>query len=184
MAKYLLDSNVFIQAKNMYYRFDFCGGFWDWIRHAHNIGLVYSIKKVRDELVAVNDPCCAWAKAMPASFFLEDMNDGAVMAAYGSVMQWAHGTDFKQHAKIEFAKHTVADAFLIAVALAHRFEIVTQEQSKPEAKKKIYLPDAAAANGVQTLYIYDMLSQHTVSTFAHKLPPLPQPIPPIGQPHP
>jgi hypothetical protein len=28
---YLLDSNVFIQAKNLHYGFDFCPAFWDWI---------------------------------------------------------------------------------------------------------------------------------------------------------
>ena len=28
---YLLDANVFIQAKNLYYGFDFCPAFWDWL---------------------------------------------------------------------------------------------------------------------------------------------------------
>jgi len=28
---YLLDSNVFIEAKNKYYRFSLCPGFWDWL---------------------------------------------------------------------------------------------------------------------------------------------------------
>ena len=28
---YLLDSNVFIQAKNLHYGMDFCPGFWDWL---------------------------------------------------------------------------------------------------------------------------------------------------------
>jgi hypothetical protein len=28
---YLLDSDVFIQAKNLHYSFDFCPAFWDWI---------------------------------------------------------------------------------------------------------------------------------------------------------
>ena len=32
MTTYLLDSNVFIQAKNLYYGFDFCPAFWDWSR--------------------------------------------------------------------------------------------------------------------------------------------------------
>jgi Domain of unknown function (DUF4411) len=27
---YLLDSDVFIQAKNLHYSFDFCPAFWDW----------------------------------------------------------------------------------------------------------------------------------------------------------
>ncbi|MBF0147506.1 MAG: DUF4411 family protein [Magnetococcales bacterium] len=28
---YLLDSNVFIEAKNRYYAFDICPGFWEWM---------------------------------------------------------------------------------------------------------------------------------------------------------
>ena len=28
---YLLDSNVFIQAKNLHYGLDFCPAFWDWL---------------------------------------------------------------------------------------------------------------------------------------------------------
>ena len=28
---YLLDSNVFIEAKRLHYGFDFCPAFWDWI---------------------------------------------------------------------------------------------------------------------------------------------------------
>lgn len=28
---YLLDANVFIQAKNLQYGFDFCPAFWDWL---------------------------------------------------------------------------------------------------------------------------------------------------------
>ncbi len=29
---YLLDANVFIQAKNLHYGFDFCPGFWAGLR--------------------------------------------------------------------------------------------------------------------------------------------------------
>jgi len=32
---YLLDTNVFIEAKNRYYGFGFCPAFWDWIDGAH-----------------------------------------------------------------------------------------------------------------------------------------------------
>ena len=28
MTRYLLDANVFIQAKNLHYGFDFCPAFW------------------------------------------------------------------------------------------------------------------------------------------------------------
>ncbi|MGL5096417.1 MAG: DUF4411 family protein, partial [Planctomycetia bacterium] len=40
---YLLDSNVFITAKNSYYAFSICPGFWDSLLHFHvNEGSVYS----------------------------------------------------------------------------------------------------------------------------------------------
>jgi hypothetical protein len=34
---YLLDTNVFIEAKNRHYGFDFCPAFWDWIDHARQV---------------------------------------------------------------------------------------------------------------------------------------------------
>lgn len=168
MAKYLIDANVFIQAKNMYYRFDFCGGFWDWLKVAHDSGIVYSIKKVKDELTAREDNCCAWVKTLPATFFIDDMADVKVMAEYGSIMQWANASNFKEHAKKEFAKNEVADAFLIAVAKAYNYTVVTQELSNPAQRRKILIPDAAAANNVKTMYVYDMLSKHSESTFLHR----------------
>ena len=30
---YLLDSNVFMAAKNLHYGLDFCPAFWDWLAH-------------------------------------------------------------------------------------------------------------------------------------------------------
>jgi hypothetical protein len=31
VSTYLLDANVFIQAKNLHYGFDFCPAFWQWL---------------------------------------------------------------------------------------------------------------------------------------------------------
>ena len=58
---YLLDSDVFIQAKNLHYGFDFCPGFWDWIDRANTAGTVISIENVRIELLAGNDDLATWA---------------------------------------------------------------------------------------------------------------------------
>ena len=43
--KYLLDANVFIQAKNLQYGFDFCPAFWDWLDEQAVAGHVSSIEK-------------------------------------------------------------------------------------------------------------------------------------------
>ena len=48
---YLLDSNIFIQAKNLHYSFDFCPAFWEWLDVGNEQGKVFSIEKVRDELI-------------------------------------------------------------------------------------------------------------------------------------
>jgi hypothetical protein len=47
---YLLDANVFIQAKNLHYGFDFCPAFWDWLARENDGGRVLSIERVGDEL--------------------------------------------------------------------------------------------------------------------------------------
>ncbi len=52
---YLLDANVFIQAKNLQYGFDFCPGFWDWLEQTHAGGGLRSIRQVGDELAAGGD---------------------------------------------------------------------------------------------------------------------------------
>ena len=31
LMPYLLDANIFIQAKNLHYSFDFCPAFWEWL---------------------------------------------------------------------------------------------------------------------------------------------------------
>ena len=169
--KYLIDANVFIQAKNLYYRFDFCEAFWAWLHKAHEAGLVFSIKKVKKELMGgdKSDLVRKWVENLPEDFFLDDVTDQDVMRTYAKVMQWTSAsTHFSPQAKAEFAKPDVADAFLIAVAKQHGYEIISQEKSNTASKKKICLPDAADAFDVKTIFVYDMLSKHAESTFKLK----------------
>jgi hypothetical protein len=67
---YLLDSDVFMQAKNLHYGFDFCPGFWEWIDARAADGIVASIDRVRDELLAGGDDLAAWAEERDEGFFL------------------------------------------------------------------------------------------------------------------
>ena len=48
---WLLDANVFIQAKNLQYGFDFCPAFWDWLTRENEARNVFSIERVRTELL-------------------------------------------------------------------------------------------------------------------------------------
>jgi hypothetical protein len=170
-TKYLLDANIFIQAKHLYYRFEFCQGFWDWISQAHQADIVFSTEKVKIELKngSVGDPVRVWMDTLSENFFLPDMTDPAVIGSYRQIMIWiASNNHYTQQAKDEFARPNVADAFLIAVAKTYGYTIVTHEKSQPGAKKRVLIPDAAKAFDVECIMIYDLLSLRAEGNFSLK----------------
>src|SRR5579864_3868468 len=59
-----LDSNVFIQAKNGPYGFEFAPGFWLWVETATREGLVRSPISVYNELAKGKDQLSRWAAKM------------------------------------------------------------------------------------------------------------------------
>lgn len=171
--KYIIDANVFIQGKNFHYNFSFCEGFWDWVHEGFDKGIVYSIGKVRAELVAgkKGDDARKWAEDMPDGFFLADVSDPDVMKEYTNVMDWAAADGHYQAAALaRFAEAKRADAFLLAHARAHGHIVVTQELSQPEKKKEVPIPDAAIKIGkIKTITIYELLKTHARSTFVFRL---------------
>jgi len=112
---YLLDTNVFIQAKNLHYGFDFCPAFWDWLIANNAAQLVFSIEKVGDEVEAGADELANWAAERGPGFFLKP--DAALLPALGSVSAWAMSQTYEPAAVHTFLQ--VADYYLIAHALAH-----------------------------------------------------------------
>ena len=65
---YLLDANVFIQAKNLHYGLDFCPAFWEWLIAQNHAGNFFSIEKVGDEVEALEDDLSAWAGRAATDF--------------------------------------------------------------------------------------------------------------------
>lgn len=170
--KYIIDTNVFIQGKNFHYSFDFCKGFWDWIEKSYTNNVVFSIGKVKSELMQgrKGDPARTWAQQMPAKFFLDDVSDSAVMSAYREVINWASSDKHYLPSAISiFSDYSKADAFLLAYAKAHGYVIVTQESSEPTKRREIPIPDAAMKiGGIQTINIYELLRKHAGPTFVFK----------------
>jgi hypothetical protein len=139
---YLLDANVFIQAKNLHYGPDFCPAFWDWLIRENAAGTVFSIEKVGDELQAGADDLAIWASARGVGFFLPP--DAAVVNAFGQVSMWANSQSYEPAAISTFLQ--VADYYLVAHALAHGFIIVTHEIASASTRR-IKIPNAASASG-------------------------------------
>ena len=152
MTRYLLDANIFIQAKNLHYGFDFCPAFWDWMVDQNGGGKIASIGKVGDELQAQADELSVWAAARGDSFFLPP--DDALLPALGKVSAWATGQNYETSAIATFLQ--VADYWLVSHALAHGFIIVTHEVPA-NSTRKIKIPNACIGLGVACVSPYEML---------------------------
>jgi hypothetical protein len=150
---YLLDADVFIQAKNLHYGFDFCPAFWAWVLEQNARGRVFSIEKVGDEIAAGEDELSAWAEERGPTFFLPP--DEALLVAYRRVASWVAASGrFEQGAVATFLQ--VADAYLVAHALAVGWTVVTHERPANSAKK-VKVPDVCIGLGVKVMSPFEML---------------------------
>jgi hypothetical protein len=149
---YLLDANVFIQAKNLHYGMDFCPGFWDWLLEANTNGRVFSVEAVGDELQGIADELSDWVEDRDVGFFLKP--DPALLPALAQVSTWATGAGYDQGAVNTFLQ--AADYYLVAHGLAHNHVVVTHEVASG-SKKKIKIPDACISLGVKCMTPFAML---------------------------
>ncbi|MCU0784088.1 MAG: DUF4411 family protein [Verrucomicrobia bacterium] len=149
---YLLDSDVFIQAKNLHYGLDFCPAFWDWLIASNANGLVFSTEKVGDEIEAGGDELSGWAAARGDGFFLKP--DAVILPALGRVSTWATSQNYEPAAVNTFLQ--VADFYLVAHALAHGHVVVTHEVAAASTKK-IKIPNACIGLGVKCMSPFEML---------------------------
>ena len=149
---YLLDANVFIQAKNLHYGLDFCPAFWDWLIEANAANRIFSIEKVGNEIEAGGDDLSTWATARGPGFFLKP--DTPLLPALASVSAWAMGQGYESAAVNTFLQ--VADYYLVAHGLGYGHTVVTHEVSVPSIKK-IKIPNACIGVGVRCMTPYEML---------------------------
>lgn len=152
---YLLDTNVFIDAKGRHYGMDFCPGFWEWLTHASQAGTVASITQVADELQ--DDELNEWLPTLGREFFRQP--DEKVLAAMAKVSAWANLQKYTAAAKSEFL--AAADYHLVAHALASGHVVVTHEQIE-HSLARIKIPNVCIALGVQYLQTHVMLRRERV----------------------
>jgi len=150
---YLLDANVFITAKDLYYGFDFCPAFWDWLANHNQSGRVFSVERVGDELTGGDDRLADWAAESGKAFFLPA--DAATLPALNTIAEWVNRHDqYTPAAKNTFLQ--VADYYLIAQALAGGHTVVTHE--KPEnSRHRVKIPNVCLGVDIPYVNTFDML---------------------------
>lgn len=163
---YLLDANVFIEAKDRYFGFDIGPGFWEWLLERHDEGTVFTIDAVRSELLNHDDELSNWTKALPRSFFLSP-GDGTILHLE-ALSQWAYDSkqQFRPNAITEFLGK--ADYLLIGQARQLKFTIVTQEQLHPNARNRILIPVACQRFGVRCINSFEFMRQEGLKLVLNK----------------
>ncbi len=155
--KYAIDSDVFIRAKREYYAFDFHSSFWDFLLAQHTAGNVWSVDRVKDELLSyqnAQDPLIQWSKAAPASFFASTQT-AQCFQEYQQYQSWIQGNS--QYTPVALADFgNSADGWLVAHAKINDLEVVTWEKPSNE-RNRVKIPDLATAHGVRTVELWDML---------------------------
>ncbi len=149
---YLLDANVFIQAKNLHYGLDFCPAFWEWLTESNNGGRVFSIDKVADEIAAGADELTDWMRNNGRNLFLR--TDTQTAAQFSKVSIWTTSNHYEPAAINTFLQ--VADFYLIAHALAGDHVVVTHEVPA-NSTKRIKIPNACIGLGLRFMSPYEML---------------------------
>lgn len=141
---YLLDTNIFITAKNEL-PIDVYPSFWQKLSQLAANGAFRSIKKVEEELRKGKDELVVWIdNNLPKDFFIPE--SAATLVALSTVSQWTtNSAVYTPAAKSEFA--LVADSWIIAEALSQSMTVVTFETPDPSCKKRVKIPDVCNAVG-------------------------------------
>ncbi len=149
---YLLDANVFIQAKNLHYGLDFCPAFWEWLTEKNKAGVVFSIDKIADEIAAGADELTDWMRQSGNGLFRKTVP--AVAGAFPQVSTWATSQNYEPAAISTFMQ--VADFYLVAHAVADNHIVVTHEIPS-HSLRRIKIPDACVGLGLRFMTPYEML---------------------------
>jgi hypothetical protein len=149
---YLLDANVFIQAKNLHYGMDFCPAFWEWLIRQNTAEQVFSIEKVADELLSGDDELSKWVAQNGDNFFLSP--DNKVLSALQQISEWVMDQKYAPAAVSTFFQ--VADYYLVAHALGHSHVVVTHEIPSVGVRK-VKIPNVCIGLKIKCMTPYEML---------------------------
>lgn len=151
---YLLDANVFIEAKDRYYRMSTFSGYWDWLDTQFQSGELCSIEMVYDEVSKSDDNFSSWIKSR-REYFL-NVDDAETQSVFTNIAQSVmENSVYKDTEKAKFLG--VADPFLIAKAKTLDAVIVTHEVLVPENSTKVKIPNICRSFDIKHLNTFELL---------------------------
>lgn len=154
---YLLDANVFIEAKNFYYSFDIFPSYWQWLDAAQAAAQLASIRPICDELLKGNDELAAWAKERRHGTWFLSVDDEATQIKFRNIAAWITSQPFAPYAQADFLSG--GDPWLVAKAATSGATVVTLERLDLRSRKKIFIPTVCHQFGLRYVNTFEMLHQ-------------------------
>lgn len=159
---YLIDSNIFIEAKNRYYAFDLAPSFWNFLDKAFLGPDVRSIDPVYKELTKQNDELADWIKARKSAATFLDISDADTQSVYASIANTlSASTQYNSPGVANFLSG--ADPWLAAKAKVLGATLVTHELYIPDAKRKVPLGNICHDEGIPMINTFQFLRARNVS---------------------
>jgi ribosomal protein L18E len=163
--KYCLDSNIYINAWNNHYAYDFCPQYWDTLKSLIENKVILLPKVIYKELLNKDDNLKKWIKQFDKIAVKENAK---IIKCFNDLMQ-----------KDEMHKHLVdikrekseADPWLIAHALAIQGVVVSNEAPVAgKSQKKVKIPDVCNNMGIECINEFELvrrLNIHFSCTIKH-----------------
>lgn len=154
---FLLDTNVFIEAKNQYYRFGTFPVFWGWLDLSLTSGPLASIKTIRDELLKGNDELAKWIDARKNSACFLSVDDIPTQNKLAEISAWVMSQPYTPQAQSDFLSG--GDPWLIAKAVTTGATVVALETYNPGQLGKVKIPNVCRQFNASYINTFDLLQQ-------------------------
>lgn len=155
-TKFVIDSNVLIQAKNRYYAFDVCTGFWNAIDSHASSGKIVTVEPVLDEILDGDDNLSEWLDKRRVNHTIIDISDKGIQDSYSTLINWVfNSSQFQDAAKSEYADS--ADGWIMAYAHAYNHKVVTHESYHKNVKKRVPIPNVCKEFNIKYTNTFEML---------------------------
>lgn len=151
---FLLDSNIFVEAKNRYYAFDLAPIFWSWLDELC-LADTRTISLVKDELLDGDDQLADWFKDRMNEPWILGVDDKQTQSVFAEIADSVSSANYKTPAVAHFLSK--ADPWLVAKGSAIGATVVTHEVKNTVSRKKVPLPNVCEEFNVPYIDTFDFL---------------------------
>ncbi len=140
--RYCLDTNALIRPWNGYYAPAICPTYWELLAQLAKKGIVFCPDEVRRELEKKDDGLFAWARKTPDMFApateIVQEHLGQILARFPRLLDTRKGRN-------------AADPWVIAIAMAQKATVVTQEKMRNRGTDRYGIPDVCAGFNINCI---------------------------------